>query len=89
MTAEGNGPVNALDSALRQALAGHFPGSADVELTDYKVRILAGHAGTDSVTRVLVTSTGSAGEWTTVGGNANVVEASWQALVDSLVYALP
>jgi 2-isopropylmalate synthase len=88
VTAEGNGPVNALDSALRQALVSYFPQSADVELTDYKVRILAGHAGTDSVTRVLVTSTGPAGEWTTVGVNANVVEASWEALVDSLVYAL-
>jgi 2-isopropylmalate synthase len=88
VTAEGNGPVNALDSALRQALVAHFPELAAIELTDYKVRILAGHAGTDSVTRVLVTSTGPSGEWTTVGVDANVVEASWEALVDSLVYAL-
>jgi 2-isopropylmalate synthase len=88
VTAEGNGPVNALDSALRQALVTHFPDLAEIELTDYKVRILAGHAGTDSVTRVLVTSTGPSGEWTTVGVNANVVEASWEALVDSLVFAL-
>ncbi|MET3803831.1 2-isopropylmalate synthase [Nakamurella sp. UYEF19] len=91
-TAEGNGPVNALDSALRAALADHLPGLAGVELIDYKVRILAGHAGTDSVTRVLVasSSTKAAGapEWTTVGVHANVVEASWEALVDSLVYAL-
>ena len=91
-TAEGNGPVNALDSALRGALADHLPGLAGVELVDYKVRILAGHAGTDSVTRVLVASQSSkaAGtpEWTTVGVHTNVVEASWQALVDSLVYAL-
>ena len=87
-TAEGNGPVNALDSALRQAVVAHYPELAEVELTDYKVRILAGHAGTDSVTRVLVTSAGAAGEWTTVGVHANVVEASWQALVDSLLFAL-
>ena len=90
-TAEGNGPVNALDSALRSALADHLPGLAGVELMDYKVRILAGQAGTDSVTRVLVSSasTVAAGspEWTTVGVHANVVEASWEALVDSLVYA--
>ena len=91
-TAEGNGPVNALDSALRSALADHLPGLAGVELIDYKVRILAGHAGTDSVTRVLVTSASTmadgAPEWTTVGVHANVVEASWQALVDALVHAL-
>jgi 2-isopropylmalate synthase len=91
-TAEGNGPVNALDSALRSALADHLPGLAGVELMDYKVRILAGQAGTDSVTRVLVSSAStvaaSSPEWTTVGVHANVVEASWEALVDSLVYAL-
>ena len=91
-TAEGNGPVNALDSALRGALSDHLPGLAGVELIDYKVRILAGHAGTDSVTRVLLASSSSklagAPEWTTVGVHTNVVEASWEALVDSLVYAL-
>ncbi len=91
-TAEGNGPVNALDSALRSALADHLPALAGVELMDYKVRILAGQAGTDSVTRVLLStaSTMAPGspEWTTVGVHANVVEASWEALVDSLVYAL-
>jgi 2-isopropylmalate synthase len=91
-TAEGNGPVNALDSALRSALAEHLPALAGVELIDYKVRILAGHAGTDSVTRVLLASASTmadgAPEWTTVGVHTNVVEASWQALVDSLVYAL-
>jgi 2-isopropylmalate synthase len=87
-TAEGNGPVNALDSALRQAIVAHYPQLAGVELTDYKVRILAGHAGTDSVTRVLVTSAEATDEWTTVGVHANVVEASFQALLDSLVYAV-
>ena len=91
-TAEGNGPVNALDSALRTALADQLPALAGVELIDYKVRILAGHAGTDSITRVLVSSASTlapgAPEWTTVGVHPNVVEASWQALVDALVYAL-
>ncbi len=87
-TAEGNGPVNALDSALRSAVAEQFPEFANVELVDYKVRILAGSAGTDSITRVLVSSARGPREWTTVGVHANVVEASWQALVDALVYAL-
>ena len=91
-TAEGNGPVNALDTALRGALADHLPGLNGVELIDYKVRIMAGHAGTDSVTRALVSSVSTlapgAPEWTTVGVHTNVVEASWSALVDSLVFAL-
>src|SRR6478752_6168602 len=87
-TAEGNGPVNALDSALRSAVAEQFPEFNQVELVDYKVRILAGSAGTDSITRVLVSSARGGEEWTTVGVHANVVEASWQALVDALVYAL-
>jgi len=87
-TAEGNGPVNALDSALRSAVAEQFPEFNRVELVDYKVRILAGSAGTDSITRVLVSSARGGKEWTTVGVHANVVEASWQALVDALVYAL-
>ena len=87
-TAEGNGPVNALDSALRQAVVGQFPELREVELVDYKVRILAGNAGTHSITRVLVSSARGGREWTTVGVHANVIEASWQALVDALVYAL-
>jgi 2-isopropylmalate synthase len=88
-TAEGNGPVNALDSALRGAVAEQYPELGEVELVDYKVRILAGHAGTDSITRVLVSSARGPQEWTTVGVHANVVEASWQALVDALLYVLP
>jgi 2-isopropylmalate synthase len=92
-TAEGNGPVNALDSALRLALAQELPQLESVQLVDYKVRILSGSGtvdGTESVTRVLVTSDDDdrPDEWTTVGVHTNVVEASWQALVDSLVYAL-
>ncbi len=88
-TAEGNGPVHALDSALRGAVAEQYPELNEVELVDYKVRILAGHAGTDSITRVLVSSARGPQEWTTVGVHPNVVEASWQALVDALVYVLP
>ncbi|GAA4901796.1 2-isopropylmalate synthase [Stackebrandtia albiflava] len=87
-TAEGNGPVNALDSALRQALSSHYPQLSEVSLADYKVRILPGGTGTDAVTRVLVESTDGAREWTTVGVHDNVVEASWHALADALVYRL-
>ncbi|MBM9468094.1 citramalate synthase [Nakamurella leprariae] len=87
-TAEGNGPVHALDSALRQAVVGRYPELEKVELTDYKVRILAGSAGTDSITRVLVSSAWNGREWTTVGVHPNVVEASWQALVDAMVWAV-
>ncbi|OZM81778.1 citramalate synthase [Pseudonocardia sp. MH-G8] len=84
-TREGNGPVNALDAALRAALAPRRPWVAGVELSDYKVRILS--HGTDAVTRVLVESTDHGGSWTTVGVHGNVVEASWLALVDALAYA--
>jgi len=87
-TAEGNGPVNALDSALRQALVRHYPRLAGVELVDYKVRILEGSHGTGAVTRVLVESSDKHREWTTVGVHENVVEASWHALVDALTYAV-
>jgi 2-isopropylmalate synthase len=87
-TAEGNGPVNALDSALRQALVRHYPRLAEVELVDYKVRILEGSHGTGAVTRVLVESSDKHREWTTVGVHENVVEASWHALVDALTYVL-
>jgi 2-isopropylmalate synthase len=90
-TAEGNGPVNALDAALRAALTPSCPWLSDVELSDYKVRILttggSDSFGTDAVTRVLLESTGPAGSWTTVGVHSNVVEASWLALVDALAYA--
>ncbi|HEX2299168.1 MAG TPA: citramalate synthase [Pseudonocardiaceae bacterium] len=86
-TAEGNGPVNALDGALRQALARHVPWLDVVELADYKVRILPGTHGTDAVTRVLVDTSDGTGSWTTVGVHGNVVEASWLALVDAMTYA--
>ena len=88
-TAEGNGPVNALDQALRSALAAHYPALAGLELADYKVRILEGSHGTGAVTRVLVETMDEQGQdWTTVGVHENVVEASWHALVDALSYGL-
>ena len=92
VTGEGNGPVNALDAALRAALTPSRPWLEGVELADFKVRLLApggiGEArGTDAVTRVLVESTDRDGSWTTVGVHANVVEASWLALVDAVAYA--
>jgi 2-isopropylmalate synthase len=89
-TAEGNGPVNALDGALRQALGAHVPWLDNVELADYKVRILSGTHGTDAVTRVLIDTTDTSdgtGSWTTVGVHGNVVEASWLAIVDAMTYA--
>jgi 2-isopropylmalate synthase len=87
-TEEGNGPVNALDRALRKALERVFPQLAKMELTDYKVRIMAGKAGTDAVTRVLIETTDHEREWTTVGVHGNVIEASWLALHDAVRYGL-
>jgi 2-isopropylmalate synthase len=87
-TAEGNGPVNALDEALRVALTKHYPELAGFELADYKVRILEGSHGTGAITRVLVETRGHGTDWTTVGVHENVVEASWHALVDALSYGL-
>ncbi len=86
--AEGDGPVNALDGALRSALARSFPKLKKVHLTDYKVRILDGIAGTAARTRVLIASTDGQREWGTVGVSENIITASLQALVDSLEYAL-
>jgi len=86
--AEGDGPVNALDGALRSALVKHYPSIRKVRLTDYKVRILDSKTGTASRTRVLIESTDGKTEWGTVGVSDNIIEASWQALVDSLEYHL-
>jgi len=86
--ADGDGPVNALDAALRRALAGFFPRLEKVQLVDYKVRIIDGAAGTAAKTRVLITSTDGKREWGTVGVSENIIEASLQALVDSMEYAL-
>jgi 2-isopropylmalate synthase len=87
-TAEGNGPVNALDRALRNALNGRFPALDRVHLTDYKVRVLDTQKGTGAVTRVLIDSTDGDGTWTTIGVNENIIEASWQALLDSIQFGL-
>ncbi len=86
-TAEGNGPVNALDRALRDAVSGHFPHLADIELTNYKVRILDEHHGTGAVTRVLLDASDGTEDWGAIGVSENIIEASWEALVDSLEYA--
>jgi 2-isopropylmalate synthase len=83
-TAEGNGPVNALDAALRLALSEIYPELDRIELVNFKVRILDGNKGTDSVTRVLLDSSDGASEWGTVGVSPNVIEASWEALLDAL-----
>jgi 2-isopropylmalate synthase len=87
-TAEGNGPVNALDSALRRALGDRCPGLGRVHLTDYKVRVLDTQKGTGAVTRVLIDSTNGERTWTTIGVSENIIDASWQALYDSLVFGL-
>ena len=86
-TAEGNGPVNALDTALREAIIDRHPHLADIELTNYKVRILDEHHGTGAVTRVLLDSSDGEREWGSIGVSENIIEASWEALVDSLEYA--
>lgn len=86
--AEGNGPVSALDAALRKALANQFPTIAEFHLVDYKVRILDSQAGTSAKTRVLLESTNGHDRWTTVGVSANIIDASYQAVVEGLEYGL-
>ena len=88
VTGEGNGPVNALDQALRSAIGQAFPEVAKFELVDYKVRILDQGHGTDAITRVLIETSDGASSWVTVGVGHNVIEASWGALVDGLTYGL-
>lgn len=87
-TAEGNGPVNALDKALRQAIARFYPALSAIELTDYKVRVLDVKKGTGAVTRVLIESHDGVRSWGTVGVSENIIEASWEALVDSIEFGL-
>ncbi|MFC7327808.1 citramalate synthase [Marinactinospora rubrisoli] len=86
--AEGNGPVNALDRALRSAMEGVYSAMAGFALTDYKVRILENTSGSDAVTRILVTFGDGRGEWTTVGVGENVIDASWTALEQAVTYGL-
>jgi 2-isopropylmalate synthase len=85
---EGNGPINALDVAVRRALNGRYPALDRIHLTDFKVRVLDGGAATGAVVRVLIDSTDGETVWTTVGVDTNVIEAAWRALVDSFVYGL-
>ena len=85
---EGNGPVNALDRALRKALLEFYPGLAKIDLIDYKVRILEGNSGTGSLVRVFIESSNGRGQWRTVGSSTNIIEASWLALADSMEYFL-
>ena len=84
----GNGPVNAIDNALRKSLESSFPELRDLELTDYKVRILEGRLGTGAVTRVLVQTSDGEAEWSTIGVHENVIAASAMALEDAVTYGL-
>jgi 2-isopropylmalate synthase len=84
----GDGPVNALDKALRKALTHFYPKLKDMELADYKVRVLSGEHGTGAKVRVLIQSIDKDSEWGTVGVSHDILEASWQALVDSITYKL-
>jgi 2-isopropylmalate synthase len=86
--AMGNGPVNALDTALRKALNVFYPELAKIHLTDYKVRVLTAEQASAAKVRVLIESTDGALTWTTVGVSTDIIAASWQALVDSIEYIL-
>ncbi len=88
VTGEGNGPVNALDEALRSAIGQAYPAVTKLELIDYKVRILDQGHGTDAITRVLIETSDGSSSWVTVGVGANVIEASWGALLDGFTYGL-
>ena len=86
--ADGDGPVEALDRALRRALRQDYPEVADLHLTDYKVRVLDATEGSSAAVRVLIQTANGGRTWGTVGANENIIEASWQALTDSIVYGL-
>ena len=85
---EGDGPVNALDSALRKALSGKYPGLQEMSLVDYKVRVINSTEGTAARVRVVIESKDRESVWTTVGVSENIIEASWIALVDAFEYKL-
>jgi 2-isopropylmalate synthase len=87
-TAEGNGPVNALDQALRRAIGTRYPAFERLHLTDFKVRVIDTSKATGAVTRVLIDSTNGDRSWSTIGVSENIIEASWEALLDSIVYGL-
>ena len=86
--ADGNGPVDAIGHALRKALKEIYPEVEEIKLVDYKVRVLDSTSGTGSKVRVFIESTDSVDSWGTVGVSTNIIEASWQALVDSIEYGL-
>ena len=86
--AEGNGPVNAMDKALRKAILQYYPSLEQVNLTDYKVRILDSNSATGATVRVLIDSTDGERTWSTVGASPNIIEASWIALADAVEYFL-
>ncbi len=86
--ADGNGPVNALDLALRKALLPRYPQLTDFQLADYKVRIPDGNNGTAALTRVLIDTQNGSRRWSTIGAGTNIIQASWLALVDSVEYGL-
>jgi 2-isopropylmalate synthase len=86
--AEGSGPVDALDGALRKALLPRFPEIGDFQLVDYKVRILDSGQATGAITRVLIETRDQERDWITVGASSNIIDASWGALADSLEYGL-
>jgi len=88
MAASGNGPVNAMDQALRKALERFYPSLKEVRLKDYRVRVLSTKHGTDAVVRVLIESGDGESDWSTVGVSENIVEASWKALIDSIDYKI-
>ena len=88
VVAEGDGPVNALDTALRKALCGVFPGLTSMQLVDYKVRVINSIEGTAARVRVVIESRDADEVWRTVGVSENIIEASWLALVDSVEYKL-
>jgi 2-isopropylmalate synthase len=87
-TGTGNGPVNAIDNALRSGLIKFYPELEKLELTDYKVRILEGRLGTGAITRVLVETSDGVGEWSTIGVHENVIAASAMALEDAVTFGL-
>ncbi len=87
-TGEGNGPVNALDNALRQAIVRKYSHLGDIDLVNYKVRILDENKGTGAVTRVLLDASDGERTWGSIGVSENIIEASWQALVDSIEYGM-
>lgn len=87
-SADGNGPVEALDKALRKVLEKFYPNIRETRLIDYKVRILNEESGSSAITRVIINSADDESSWGTVGVSENIIEASWQALTDSLIYKL-